>query len=82
MINVDIRVFGPLHAIVRKECVTLELPEGATGESAFETLASQYPPLRAWRSSLRLAVNLAYEPFDRNLRQGDEISFIPPVSGG
>lgn len=82
MIKVDVRVFGPLHDLVHKECLTLELPEGATGESAFEMLARQYPHLRAWRGSIRLAVNLAYEPFDRNLRQGDEVSFIPPVSGG
>ncbi|MEK9137039.1 MAG: MoaD/ThiS family protein [Bacteroidota bacterium] len=31
---------------------------------------------------MRLAVNLQYVQFAHELRPGDEVSFIPPVSGG
>jgi molybdopterin synthase sulfur carrier subunit len=31
---------------------------------------------------LRVSVNAAYVPFTTNLAEGDEVAFIPPVSGG
>ena len=31
---------------------------------------------------LRVSVNAAYAPFTAALAEGDEIAFIPPVSGG
>ena len=31
---------------------------------------------------LRVAVNGAFVPWDQPLRDGDEVVFIPPVSGG
>lgn len=31
---------------------------------------------------LRVSVNAAYAPFTANLADGDEVAFIPPVSGG
>ena len=82
MTRVRLRVFGPLKDIVRCEEMTLEIPPPGNGEAAFETLASSFPALRPWRASVRLAVNLCYVPFDAPLQGGDEISFIPPVSGG
>jgi len=32
--------------------------------------------------SLRLAVNGEFAPWDRTLADGDEVAFLPPVSGG
>lgn len=34
------------------------------------------------QESLRLAVNGAFAPWDRVLADGDEVAFLPPVSGG
>jgi sulfur-carrier protein len=34
------------------------------------------------QESLRLAVNGEFAPWDMTLADGDEIAFIPPVSGG
>jgi molybdopterin converting factor small subunit len=31
---------------------------------------------------LRVAINGAFAPWERPLRDGDEVVFIPPVSGG
>jgi molybdopterin synthase sulfur carrier subunit len=76
------KVFGPLKDILQKDEAQLAVPPPFTGEAAFDALASANPKLDSWRSSVRLAVNLEYAPFDHILKPGDEISFIPPVSGG
>lgn len=31
---------------------------------------------------LRVAINGAFAPWEQQLREGDEVVFIPPVSGG
>lgn len=82
MPKVDVKVFGPLREVVRNDSLQIDLPPSATGEEAFEVLASRFPDLRRWRESLRLAVNLEYVPFSTVLKSNDEISLIPPVSGG
>jgi molybdopterin synthase sulfur carrier subunit len=34
------------------------------------------------QQNLRLAVNGEFAPWDRTLADGDEVAFLPPVSGG
>ena len=41
-----------------------------------------YPALAAKRANLTASVNRRYAPFDTPLAEGDEVVFIPPVSGG
>jgi len=74
--------FGPVREVVGAGALTLEVNPPFTGDAAFDALAGRFPALRAWRGSLRLAVNREYVPFERVLDAGDEISFLPPVSGG
>ena len=82
MIQLDIKIFGPLRDIVQQNEFALELPPPYTGEHMYEILAAKAPTLHDWKPSVRLAVNLEYTSFDRELISGDEVSLIPPVSGG
>ena len=82
MVSVTVKIFGPLKDSVRGDELRLEVPPPHNGETAFGMLVATYPDVRRWRSSVRLAVNLEYTTFDHILKSGDEISFIPPVSGG
>lgn len=53
----------------------------ATCAALWEFLAARQAfPLGA--ADLRVSVNAAYVPFATALRDGDEVAFIPPVSGG
>lgn len=61
---------------------SVSLPEGATGGDLFDALATEHPVLRPYHSVVRLAVNRRYVPFETKLADGDEVVFIPPVSGG
>ena len=49
---------------------------------AWRRLVSEQPVLAARRASLAASVNRRYAPFDTALAEGDEVVFIPPVSGG
>ncbi|HEU0093096.1 MAG TPA: molybdopterin converting factor subunit 1 [Vicinamibacteria bacterium] len=80
--RVRIRLFASLREAVGRSEVELDLPNGATAEEAWERLAGEHPELAPRRARLTAAVNRTYAPFDTPLRDGDELVFVPPVSGG
>jgi molybdopterin converting factor subunit 1 len=80
--RVRIRLFASLREAAGRSEIELDLAEGATAEEAWERLAGQHPGLAARRARLTAAVNRTYAPFDTPLRDGDELVFVPPVSGG
>ncbi len=80
--RVRVRLFASLREAAGREALELELPVGATVESAWAELAARVPVLATRRHSLAAAVNRSYAAFDAALADGDEIVFIPPVSGG
>lgn len=45
-------------------------------------LERRYPPLATLRSSLMVGVNDEYAAHETQLKSGDVIALIPPVSGG
>ena len=80
--RVRVRLFASLREAVGAGEVVLELPEAATAEAAWDALARDHPALAGRRSRLTAAVNRRYAPFDTPLADGDELVFVPPVSGG
>jgi molybdopterin converting factor subunit 1 len=80
--HVTVRFFAALREVVGRDSAALALPAGATPEDAFRTLCAEHPGLAARRAHLTVAVNRRYAAFDSTLREGDELVFIPPVSGG
>ena len=80
--HVRVRLFASLRETAGAGEVRLELPEGATAEAAWGRLAMAHPALAPRRMSLAASVNRRYAAFDTVLCEGDELVFIPPVSGG
>jgi len=79
--EVVLRCFATLRELaVARE--TRSLPDGATVEDAWADLASRYPGMSPHRPHVRAARNGAYTSWDQALADGDEIAFLPPVSGG
>jgi molybdopterin synthase catalytic subunit len=60
----------------------VDLREGATAADAREAACAAHPGLRAIVDRLRLAVDQQFALDERPLRDGSEVAFIPPVSGG
>ncbi|MEJ7713989.1 MAG: molybdenum cofactor biosynthesis protein MoaE [Pyrinomonadaceae bacterium] len=62
--------------------MTLALKAPATGASVFSEVIERYPLLARFGRSLLFAVNCEYAVLEREIEEGDEIAFFPPVSGG
>jgi molybdopterin converting factor subunit 1 len=80
--QVRVRLFASLREAAGAADLRLELPAGATAEAAWQRLVVAHPALAPRRASLAASVNRRYAAFDTVLGEGDEVAFIPPVSGG
>jgi molybdopterin synthase catalytic subunit len=81
-VRLKVLFFGQLKDIAGAGETTLELPDGATVEQAFRHFAERYPGLNAMGSSVVVAQNQRFVPTSTALAEGDELAFLPPVSGG
>jgi molybdopterin synthase sulfur carrier subunit len=81
-VRVRVRLFASLREAAGRPEAVLELEPGSSAEDAWHRLAADHPRLAAWRASLAASVNRRYVPFETPLAEGDELVFIPPVSGG
>lgn len=80
--RVTIRLFARLRDITGASELTREAPPDATVGAVWRALAEEFPGLSAYERSISSAVNADYARFDRRLSDGDEVAFLPPVSGG
>jgi molybdopterin synthase catalytic subunit len=80
--EVDIRYFAMVREIVGRPSERRRVPDGLTAAELFDRLIEEHPRLERLRPIVMLMVNKAYVPSDYRLCDGDEVAFIPPVSGG
>ncbi|GAC1545261.1 MAG: hypothetical protein NVS2B7_19910 [Herpetosiphon sp.] len=80
--NITIRLFAQHRDIVGTPELRRDVPAGSTVGDVWLHLRTEYPRLAAVTRSLLFAVNQAYADAATVLQPGDEIAFIPPVSGG
>ena len=79
--RIGVRTFAQLRELSVDRC-DLELDEGATLADAWNALAERYPAIEPHRPYVRAAHRGAYAPWETRLSDGDEVAFLPPVSGG
>ncbi len=82
MNSVRVLFFGPLREITGSSEETLACQPGDTLASLFDRYAAQYPKIAALRESIVLARNRELAQPSTPLSNGDEVAFLPPVSGG
>lgn len=80
--QIRVLFFGLLKDFAESSDQTVELPEGATIESLFAYFVGRYPRLEGMAESIALARNQQFAQPGEMLADGDEIAFLPPVSGG
>jgi molybdopterin synthase catalytic subunit len=81
-ITVRTLFFGQLREIAGAAEAVRALPAGSTTEDLFAQIAAEFPKLGALKGSVVLARNAAFVQSPEVLAEGDEIAFLPPVSGG
>ncbi len=80
--RVRVLFFGRLKDIVGHAEDFVDLPDGAPIEALFIHYRSLYPELSGFRSLLVASRNQEFAAWNTPLDAGDEVAFIPPVSGG
>jgi molybdopterin converting factor subunit 1 len=82
IVRVKVLFFGMLKDIVGRSEDHIEIADGARVESVFTRYARDFPRLTDLESSIVLACNHEFCDRSAAVREGDEIAFLPPVSGG
>lgn len=80
--RVTVRLFARLRDIAGAGELERDVPAGATVRVLWETLTREFPELEPYAASISSAVNAEYTRPDAPLSDGDEVAFLPPVSGG
>ena len=80
--HVTVRLFARLREIAGASELSREAALGDTIGSVWKQLVAEYPEFAGYERSISSAVNADYARMDRLLREGDEVAFLPPVSGG
>jgi len=80
--RVTIRLFARLRDIAGAAELPREVPADATVDAVWAGLVGDYPAMAPYAASMSTAVNAEYSPRTTRLKEGDEVAFLPPVSGG
>lgn len=78
--GVTVRLFARLREIVGAEEVSR--PASGTVAEVWQSLVVDWPALEPYAGSLSCAVNAQYARMSSPVSDGDEVAFLPPVSGG
>jgi molybdopterin converting factor subunit 1 len=80
--RITVRLFARLRDIVGRAQVERDVPDGATLETVWNALAADFPELARYTPSISGAINDEYARMSAAVHDGDDVAFLPPVSGG
>jgi molybdopterin synthase sulfur carrier subunit len=80
--RITIRLFGRLREMAGASELERDVPDAATVATAWQALSAEFPPMAPHARSVSAAVNADFAKMSARLAEGDEVAFLPPVSGG
>jgi len=80
--NVVVKLFGAVREAVGAKELALEVPPGTPLSELRALLARDHPVFDEFGERLAVSVNYEIADADAVLAAGDEVAFLPPVSGG
>jgi molybdopterin converting factor subunit 1 len=81
-VRVKVLFFGQLKDIVGRAEESLEVEDGCLLQGLFDHYSRQFPTLEKMSGSIVMALNQQFSERSAALSSGDEVAFLPPVSGG
>jgi molybdopterin converting factor subunit 1 len=81
-VHVTVRLFARLRDLVGSGELQREIAAGATVAAVWESLVREHPNIAPYGESMSCAVNAEYARMTTAVNDGDEVAFLPPVSGG
>lgn len=80
--RVTVRLFARLRDIAGAGELVRDVPEPATVAAVWRGLVTELPALSQYEGTMSVAVNAEYAKMATAVADGDEVAFLPPVSGG
>jgi molybdopterin converting factor subunit 1 len=80
--RVTVRLFARLRELAGAGELSLDVAEPATVADVWAALTGAHPDLAPYAGAMSCAVNEEYARLATPVRDGDEVAFLPPVSGG
>lgn len=77
-----VQLFARLRELAgRGEC-DCEVPAGSSVADVWRAVAERHVSLKPFGGAISCALNADFARMNAEVRDGDEVAFLPPVSGG
>jgi molybdopterin converting factor subunit 1 len=80
--RVTVRLFARLRDLAGAGELVRDVSAPATVRSVWQALVNEMPALQEYERTMSVAVNADYAKMSAGVAEGDEVAFMPPVSGG
>jgi molybdopterin converting factor subunit 1 len=80
--RVTVRLFARLRDLAGAGELVRDVDPPATVSTVWQALVSEVPALEQYARTMSVAVNADYTRMSATVSEGDEVAFLPPVSGG
>jgi len=80
--RVTVRLFARLRDLAGSGELVRDVPAPATIEQVWRSLVKDMPALADYERTKSVALNTDYSRMSAAVQDGDEVAFLPPVSGG
>ena len=80
--RVTVRLFARLRDLAGSGEIVREVTHPATVGTVWRDLVTEMPALQEYERVMSVAVNADYARMSAAVHDGDEVAFLPPVSGG
>jgi molybdopterin converting factor subunit 1 len=80
--RVTVKLFARLRDLAGASELTRDVSAPATVHTVWRALVAEMPSLLEYERTMSVAVNAEYARMGTSVNDGDEVAFLPPVSGG
>jgi molybdopterin converting factor subunit 1 len=80
--RVTVQLFARLRELAGVAETTCDVPPGASVSDVWQALERAHPAIAPLGSAVSAAVNAEFAPIATEVHEGDDVAFLPPVSGG
>lgn len=80
--RVSVQFFARLREITGRDAWVCEVPAGAVIADVWQAAVGEYAALEPFGGAVSCALNADFARMTSTVEDGDEVAFLPPVSGG
>jgi molybdopterin converting factor subunit 1 len=80
--RVNVRLFARLRELAGRGEYECDVPAGSSVEDVWQAVTRAHSALAEFGGAISCAVNADFARRTATVQEGDEVAFLPPVSGG